>query len=357
MFRIWCVLIGYAFGVISFPFLFSRIKGIDAKRDSFEINDTGLIVNFFGKPVAATVICLDGVKFFIACLVTFLVFHENYSEFGILVRMYTIIGAFIGHMYPFYNKFKGGFPLTAIIAASALLYIPIAPVCVVIFLGIFFLTHFVSLASLFMSFSFVVLMILCGIAGLLGNNDLVILENDCLLIGYEVFVVFIYKTHIWRLFHGEENRTYFGGNIVERNVVPVKKDDLYIVSKEELNPEATPTVEPRKVKRKIKKEKSHFHEPTKVTREIIEESGPAFIDKEYKESRKQKKFIENREAELDREINPIQISLEEHNAIEYKSIDSLKAGVSTQVMATHQIDTKAIKETMEKLQLGGESNE
>jgi acyl phosphate:glycerol-3-phosphate acyltransferase len=146
------VLIGsYLLGSIPFGFLAGRLAGIDIRKaGSGNVGATN-VVRVLGKRYGYPVFALDFLKGFGAVKVSMLMAAPgrppewNSSEIvGILAAMSSILG----HLYPPWLKFKGGKGVAT--SAGALLALTPVPtlIGVAIWIIVFWMTRYVSLASI-----------------------------------------------------------------------------------------------------------------------------------------------------------------------------------------------------------------
>jgi len=145
------VLIGsYFLGSIPFGYLAGRLAGIDIRKaGSGNVGATN-VVRVLGKRYGYPVFALDFLKGFGAVKISMLMApgrppEWNSSEIvGILAAMSSILG----HLYPPWLKFKGGKGVAT--SAGALLALtPVATLIgVAIWIIVFWLTRYVSLASI-----------------------------------------------------------------------------------------------------------------------------------------------------------------------------------------------------------------
>ena len=102
------LLIGYLFGTLNPAALLSKIKKKDLRRvGTNNLGATNVMLNF-GKKYGALVLVLDMAKTVIACMIARLAFPSSHTA-----TIVTGIGAILGHIFPFYMKFKGGKGLAA----------------------------------------------------------------------------------------------------------------------------------------------------------------------------------------------------------------------------------------------------
>lgn len=99
-----CIALGYFIGTINPSYLIAKIKGFDIrKRGSGNAGASNALI-VFGKAVGIFCALFDIYK---ACLAIELARRVIFPDYS-LAFIITGTAAIIGHMYPFYMKFKGG---------------------------------------------------------------------------------------------------------------------------------------------------------------------------------------------------------------------------------------------------------
>ena len=98
-----CALIGYLIGTINPSYIYGKIKGVDIRRRGSGNAGASNALILFGKLVGFAFALLDIAKPCIAVLICNALFPENGYVFAV-----TCACCIIGHMFPFYMKFKGG---------------------------------------------------------------------------------------------------------------------------------------------------------------------------------------------------------------------------------------------------------
>lgn len=102
------LVIGYLLGTLSPAALFAKLKKVNLrKRGTGNLGATNTTM-VLGKQYGALVMILDIGKAFLACKLAELLFPEL-AVAGLLAGA----AAVVGHIYPFYMKFKGGKGLAA----------------------------------------------------------------------------------------------------------------------------------------------------------------------------------------------------------------------------------------------------
>jgi glycerol-3-phosphate acyltransferase PlsY len=137
-----------------------------------------------------------------------LLFRNSHPDMIYLLKMYAAAGAILGHNFPFYLQFKGGKGIAATAGLILSFHPYLIPVGVVLFFGVFFTTHYVSLGSLLVYIGFFVELIVLGQLGIFGmtQNHL----NELYIIAGLLTIMAFYKhrANIKRLLSGTESKTY-----------------------------------------------------------------------------------------------------------------------------------------------------
>ncbi len=207
--RIICLLIGYAFGLFQTAYFYGKAHGIDIREHGSGNAGTTNTLRVLGTKAGLIVLLGDCLKCMAAVWIARLVFGEAHPEEIYLLCLYAGAGAILGHNYPFYMGFKGGKG----IAATAGLILSFHPyfivVGVIVFFGLFFTTHYVSLGSLMVYACFMIQMVICGQMGVLGDMSQAQLWE---MYGITAFLTILaywkHRQNIVRLIHGEERKTY-----------------------------------------------------------------------------------------------------------------------------------------------------
>ncbi len=100
---LFCALIGYGIGIINPSYFIGKIKGFDIRSRGSQNAGASNALILFGKAVGIFCALFDIAKATIAILIA----RSIYPDF---VYAFAVTGAMcvIGHMFPFYMKFKGG---------------------------------------------------------------------------------------------------------------------------------------------------------------------------------------------------------------------------------------------------------
>ncbi len=273
--RVLCLLIGYGLGSISTSYLYGKAKGIDVREHGSGNAGTTNTLRVMGRKAGAIVLAGDMLKTFLAILLTWLIFHWFFPDMDYLLRIYTGAGVILGHDYPFYMKFKGGKGIACSGAMILSFYWGIIPASVVIFFGIFFMTHYVSLASIFLYLGFMAQLLIFGQGGLLGMSQPALIEMYIVAALLTALALFQHRENIKRLIKGEERQTILKktkkdgelGELAKETEEKVEEtvEELAAVYGEEEKTEKVTVIEPQK------EESKSDEDDDSAVEEVIEE--------------------------------------------------------------------------------------
>ena len=201
---------GYLLGAIPFGYLVARAYGINIFEHGSKSPGATNVKRVLGKKAGNTVFALDAVKGALAAGWPLWLLHANPHDFcgffgseelphPFRPEVYATVGllfAVLGHSFSCFTRFKGGKG----VATSAGGFVVLMPVVTLIALAVwlvtFFVSRYVSLASILAAVAIPV-----G-AVLLGKPPLLV--GLAVLIG--VFVIVLHRANIKRLLNGTENR-------------------------------------------------------------------------------------------------------------------------------------------------------
>ena len=193
----------YLLGSIPFGYLAGRLVGIDIRQaGSGNVGATN-VVRVLGKGYGYPVFALDVLKGFAAVKIAMLMAPGRPPEwnspqmFGILAAVSSVLG----HLYPPWLKFKGGKGVAT--AAGALLALTQVAtlIGVAIWIIVFWLTRYVSLASITAA---IVLPIVILVVSSRDQNKgkLLVYASACVA----VVVIWRHRSNVSRLMRGTEPR-------------------------------------------------------------------------------------------------------------------------------------------------------
>ncbi|NNC46891.1 MAG: glycerol-3-phosphate 1-O-acyltransferase PlsY [Sphingomonas sp.] len=178
--------IGYAFGSVPFGLIVSALmgKGDLRKMGSGNIGATNA-VRAGGKGMGAVVLLLDLAKGAVPVLIA-------KSQLMAGAEIYAAFGAFIGHCYPIWLKFKGGKGVATLLGILTGLLPMAALVYAITWLVLYYATRISSVGGMGAAISAPI------------TAWAVAPQYLPLLLGLAVLVIYLHRTNIRRLLRGEE---------------------------------------------------------------------------------------------------------------------------------------------------------
>lgn len=199
---IFCVVMGYAFGIFSSGYFVGKIFNVDVKSKGSGNLGTTNVLRVVGLKAGIITLVIDLAKTIIPVMLTRYVLFKEFEPFSTesqILVLYTAIGAVCGHLYPFYLKFRGGKGI-ACMGACMLFYDQhhiLAIVGLILFIGTIVITRYVSLASLMASVLFVVFVAIDSH----GNIHMILIT-----LVFAISAFYNHRQNIVRLIHGNENK-------------------------------------------------------------------------------------------------------------------------------------------------------
>lgn len=191
MFRIICLVIGYFFGCIQTAYFIGKVNHVDlSKKGSGNLGTTNTVRVLGIKKGLITFFC-DILKSAAAFYVCYFIFREN----AVVAGFYGSAGAILGHDFPFFNKFKGGKGIAAMLGMMFGAF-PFPALLVYIIAILILLIGYVSLASLILSVLIPVTLYLWGYPA----------EAVALTSALAVLAFIKHRQNIKRLLNGTESR-------------------------------------------------------------------------------------------------------------------------------------------------------
>lgn len=206
--RIICIVIGYVFGLFQTAFIYGKLHGIDIREHGSGNAGTTNTLRVLGTKAGLIVLAGDIIKCILAIVLCSVLFDKTHPNEIYLLKLYAAAGAILGHNFPFYLHFKGGKG----IAATAGLILAFHPyfivMGVIVFFGIFFTTHYVSLGSLLVYAGLMIQMVIAGQMGVFGASQQVLNEMYIITALLMALAYYKHRENIKRLLKGEERKTY-----------------------------------------------------------------------------------------------------------------------------------------------------
>ena len=193
-----CVL-GYLLGGINGAILLSKL----VEKDDVRRHGSGNagFTNFFrnyGKRTSLLVILIDAAKAAVSCLLGgWLLGKYGLRTEGMLLGG---LAATLGHDFPAFLSFRGGKGIVCGFATALVTDWRVGLILLAVFALVYFLTHYVSLASVLCALGFFVSFWL-----FYPGRPFVLILSGCL----SALAIFLHRENIGRLVRGQERKTYF----------------------------------------------------------------------------------------------------------------------------------------------------
>lgn len=205
--RLWCILIGYAFGLIQTGYIYGKINHIDIRDFGSGNAGTTNTMRVLGKKAGFITYFGDCIKALLAVTVIYFAFRSNCNDIMLILKLYTGLGVVLGHNFPFYMKFKGGKGIAAssgVIAALGdwrLLLL-----AAITFFVVLFVFKYVSLGSLCMLGGFFIEFVVFCLLGMLPINKENMIEGIVLAFVIALLAFIKHHENIKRLIDGNERK-------------------------------------------------------------------------------------------------------------------------------------------------------
>ena len=206
--RILCLVVGYLFGLFQTAYFYGKLHGIDIREHGSGNAGTTNTLRVLGTKAGVIVLVGDILKCMIAIFLCRYVFSASHPDMVYLLQMYTAAGVILGHNFPFYMHFKGGKGIAATAGLILSFHPYFIPMGVIIFFGIFFTTHYVSLGSLLVYAGFMIEIIICGQNGVSHMPQSSLNEMYVIAALLTVMAYYKHRENIKRLLSGTERKTY-----------------------------------------------------------------------------------------------------------------------------------------------------
>lgn len=186
---------GYLIGSISFAVLLARMRGVDIFTIGSGNPGATNVMRACGKPFGYACFLLDAFKGIAAVLVAAGLAGES-GEGASLAGIVALLGAILGHSYSVFLGFRGGKGVATTVGGLLALLPWVMVTGAVVWLVVFFLSRYVSLASIALGLSLPVS------SFFLYPDPRVLIFCSFLC----VLIILRHRSNIQRLLAGTENR-------------------------------------------------------------------------------------------------------------------------------------------------------
>lgn len=191
-----CLGIGYLIGSISFAVLITKAKGIDIFTVGSGNPGATNVLRALGKPYGYSCFLLDAVKGIISVLIAI----GLANQVGIgpsLAGIIALVGSILGHSFSLFLGFRGGKGVATTVGGLFALMPYVMIIGAIVWLVTFFVTRYVSLASILLGLSL-------PISTWFIHDDS---RSFGLCLFLAILIVVRHRENIKRLLAGTENRS------------------------------------------------------------------------------------------------------------------------------------------------------
>lgn len=208
--RIICLAVGYLCGMFQTSYFIGKAHHKDIRDYGSGNAGTTNALRTFGKKAGALTLVCDLLKCVAAILIVNALFKGRCPEILPLLGIYAAAGCVLGHNFPVYLNFRGGKGIAASAGMLLALDWRIFVIFAVVFLTLFFTTHYVSLGSVAAYVAAFIGVIAFGAAGSYGMDKGHTIEMDVVMGLMTALAIYRHRANISRLIKGNENKTYLG---------------------------------------------------------------------------------------------------------------------------------------------------
>lgn len=206
MVRLYCILIGYVFGLFQTGYIYGRIKGIDIREHGSGNAGTTNALRTLGTKAGVITFIGDCLKCILAVLTVRLIFSQSYGSVMPLLTVYTGLGVVLGHNFPFYLKFRGGKGIAST-AGLILTFDPLLSLVAFATFGVAVgITKYVSLGSLLLAAEFLAGVIIYGFSGKWDLSQPQLIEMYIVAAVITAMAFFRHRRNIQSLVKGTERK-------------------------------------------------------------------------------------------------------------------------------------------------------
>lgn len=105
--RIFCMIIGYCFGLIQTAYIYGKLHGIDIREHGSGNSGTTNALRVLGKKAGLVVFLGDLLKATAACVLARIIGTVFFPEIVYPMILWTGLGVVVGHNFPFFMHFQG----------------------------------------------------------------------------------------------------------------------------------------------------------------------------------------------------------------------------------------------------------
>ena len=197
------VIVAYLLGSIpSAVWIGKRFYGIDVREHGSHNAGATNTLRTLGRRAALPVFAIDILKGFTAVMLSHLSGYAPGSDAMFNFKIMLVAAAVVGHIFPIFAGFKGGKGVATLAGAVAGVYPPAVGLCLIVFIIVLALSHYVSLSSMSAGIAFPIFIVL-----VFGERSASLIIFSCVI---AVLLLLTHRKNIGRLIHHTESKLYLG---------------------------------------------------------------------------------------------------------------------------------------------------
>ena len=204
------ILIAYVLGSIpSAVWIGKKYYGVDIREHGSKNAGTTNMLRVLGRRAAVPVFVLDFFKVFVAVsIITLMRYDADVSSAWLInLKILGVFAAVLGHIFPVFADFKGGKGVATLVGAITGIYPQIVFLCFAVWVLVFMISHYVSLASITAGCCFPLFVIVYSSAEWSRYNDV---SFAFIVFSFVVagLLIWSHRKNIERLKAGTESKIY-----------------------------------------------------------------------------------------------------------------------------------------------------
>ena len=204
------ILIAYVLGSIpSAVWIGKKYYGVDIREHGSKNAGTTNMLRVLGRRAAVPVFVLDFFKGFVAVsIITLMRYDADVSSAWLInLKILGVFAAVLGHIVPVFADFKGGKGVATLVGAITGIYPQIVFLCFAVWVLVFMISHYVSLASMTAGCCFPLFVIVYSSAEWSRYNDV---SFTFIVFSFVVagLLIWSHRKNIERLKAGTESKIY-----------------------------------------------------------------------------------------------------------------------------------------------------
>lgn len=183
--------------------------GVDVREHGSKNAGATNMLRVLGLRAALPVFVIDFMKGFVAVtLMGIMRFDADISSAWVInLKIFTVVFAVLGHIFPIFASFRGGKGVSTLIGAITGILPHIALLCFAVWLLVFVFTHYVSLSSIVAGCCFPLFVAIFSVVTYNRSGDVSLLFI-IFSVAVALLLLWTHRSNIARLKAGSESKTY-----------------------------------------------------------------------------------------------------------------------------------------------------